>query len=161
LSESLIQAGQYSEAIRAAQHALKVNQGKLDAKDQANLQYQLGVLMRQNGQLDQAIHHLDETIKNAPGFLNAYLEIAEAYRQRREHQKGLEYLKQAIALAPNDYRPYREAGIQFKEAKDYANAESMLRRAASLAPKDIDIQRKLGAVIALSLVHHPRDIEVD
>ena len=54
-----------------------------------------------------------------------------------------------------------DVGIQFKEAKDYANAESMLRRAASLAPKDIDIQRKLGAVIALSLVHQPRNVEVD
>lgn len=160
LSKALIQAGDYQQAINAATHALRMNDGKLPPWEKAELQHQIGVLLRQSGQLDQAIQYLDEAIQRAPGLLDAYLEIAEAYRQRRQHHIGLEYLKQAIVMAPNDPRPYREAGVLLKESKDYAAAENMLRRAASLAPKDIDIQRKLGAVIALSLVHHPFEIEV-
>lgn len=160
LSEAFIQAGQYPEAIKAAQRALKVNHGTLNPQEQAMLEYQIGVLMRQDGQLDQAIKYLDDAIQRTPNFINAYLEIAEAHKARREHQKGIEYLQQAIEANPLDPRPYREAGMLLKEVKDYGGAERMLRRAADLAPKDIDIQRKLGAVIALSLVHRPVEVEV-
>lgn len=160
LSEAFIQAGQYPEAIKAAQRALKANQGALNSQQQAMLEYQIGVLMRQDGQLDQAIKYLDDAIQRSPDFISAYLEIAEAHKARREHQKGIEYLQQAIEFDPLDPRPYREAGMLFKEVKDYSGAERMLRRAADLAPKDIDIQRKLGAVIALSLVHRPVEVEV-
>ena len=160
LSEAFIHAGQYPEAIRSAQRALKVNHGTLNAQEQAMLEYQIGVLMRQDGQLDQAIKYLDDAIERTPNFINAYLEIAEAFQARREHQKGIEYLKKAIEAVPIDPRPYREAGMLLKEIKDYSGAEKMLRRAADLAPKDIDIQRKLGAVIALSLVHRPVEVEV-
>jgi len=37
----------------------------------------------------------------------------------------------------------------------------MLRRAATLAPKDLYIQRQLGAVIALTLVHQPQEVKIE
>ncbi len=153
LTDALIQAGKYEEAIKAAQYALKVNQGKLEQKDIAQLQYQLGILLRQNGQYDLSIHYLNETIQLSPGFLNAYLEIAEVYRHRRQHQEALDYLQQSISISPNDSRPFALAANLLKESKDYQGAKEMLDRAAELAPKDIDIQRKLGAITALTLVH--------
>jgi len=168
LSKAFIKSGQSDEAIRAAQRALKFSGSKLTPKEQAELQYQIGTLMRQNGQLDQAVKYLDEAIQRHPAYLEAYLEIAEAYQQRREPQKGIEYLQQAIAANPLEPAPYRQAGMLMKEMKDYSGAENMLRRAADLAPKDLDIQRKLGTVIALSLVHQkqpqhyqPTEIKVD
>ncbi|MBT5335645.1 MAG: tetratricopeptide repeat protein, partial [Chloroflexi bacterium] len=153
LTDAFIQAGKYEDAIKAAQYALKVNFGKLSQKDIAQLQYQLGVLLRQSGQYDLSIHYLNETIQLSPGFLNAYLEIAEVYHQRRQHQEALDYLQQAISISPNDPRPFAIAGNLLREAKDYQGAKEMLDRAAEIAPKDIDIQRKLGAVTALTLVH--------
>ncbi|MDH5508412.1 MAG: hypothetical protein OEZ02_14415, partial [Anaerolineae bacterium] len=56
-------------------------------------------------------------------------------------------------IAPNDARPLFHAGIALKESKNFTAAESMLRCAAEIAPKDLDIQRQLGAVVALTLVH--------
>jgi tetratricopeptide (TPR) repeat protein len=148
LTDAFIQAGKYEDAIKAAQYALKVNFGKLSQKDIAQLQYQLGVLLRQSGQYDLSIHYLNETIQLSPGFLNAYLEIAEVYHQRRQHQEALDYLQQAISISPNDPRPFAIAGNLLREAKDYQGAKEMLDRAAEIAPK-----RKLGAVTALTLVH--------
>ena len=134
---------------------------KLGIKEQAKLNYQLGALLRQAGQLDQAIHHLNVTIEIAPRFLEAYLEIGEAHYQRREHQQALEYFTHATTIAPNNPIPYKMAGIILKECKDYVGAEAMLRRAATLAPRDLFIQRQLGAVIALTLIHKPKEASVE
>ncbi len=43
--------------------------------------------------------------------------------------------------------------------KDYPNAEQMLRHAAKLEPDNLAIQRQLGAVVALNLIHIQRTKE--
>jgi tetratricopeptide (TPR) repeat protein len=155
-----IENHQSEEAIKTAQHALKLNPKRLEIKEQAKLNFQLGALLRQVGQLDQAIHHLNIAIEIAPRFLEAHLEIGEAHYQRREHQQALEYFTQAATIAPNNPVPHKMAGIILKECKDYVGAEVMLRRAVTLAPKDLYIQRQLGAVIALTLIHKPKEADV-
>ena len=156
-----VESNQVEKAILTAQHALKLNQEQLGLTQRAQLQYQLGALLRQSGQLDQAIHHLKMAIDIAPRFVESFIEIGKTHHQRREHQKALEYFKQAISISPNTPIPYMEAGIILKECKDYIGAEEMLRRAATLAPKDLYIQRQLGAVIALTLVHQPQEVQVE
>jgi tetratricopeptide (TPR) repeat protein len=156
-----IENNQPDEAIKTAQQALRLNPSNLDLKEQAKLNYQLGALLRQAGQLDQAIHHLNKTIEIAPRFLEAYLEIGEAHHQRREFQQALKYFTQATAIAPNNPIPYKKAGSIQKECKDYVGAEAMLRQAVALAPKDLNIQRQLGAVIALTLIHKPKEADVN
>jgi tetratricopeptide (TPR) repeat protein len=155
--KAYVENKQPEEAIRVAQEAIKLNNNKLDDKQKAELHFQLGTLLRQAGQLDQAIHDLKKSIDLAPHFIDAYMEIGEALRQRRQHQQAIEIFKQAIEIAPNNPQPYQEAGILLKDCKDYVGAEAMLRRAAALAPKDLNIRRQLGAVIALNIVHQPQD----
>jgi Flp pilus assembly protein TadD len=105
------------------------------------------------------VHHLSKSIELDATQLEAYLEIGQVYQKRRRLDRAQVAYKQAIALAPNDSRPYWEAGQALKESKDYIGAEAMLRKAAALAPKDLNIQRQLGAVIALKLVHQPQEVQ--
>jgi tetratricopeptide (TPR) repeat protein len=154
---TLIELNELEGAIKTAQHALKMDLKKLDIMDQAKLHYQLGGLLRQEGQLDQAIHHLNIALDIAPNFLEAYLELGEAHYQRREYQQALEYFTEATNIAPHNPIPYQKAGLIQKECKDYVAAEAMFRQAVQLAPKDLNIQRQLGAVIALTLIHKPRE----
>jgi len=155
--KAYVENKQPEEAVRVAQEAIKLNNNKLDDKQKAELYFQLGTLLRQAGQLDQAIYDLKKAIELAPHFIDAYMEIGEALHQRRQHQQAIEIFKQAIEIAPNNPQPYQEAGILLKDCKDYVGAEAMLRRAATLAPKDLNIRRQLGAVIALNIVHQPQD----
>jgi tetratricopeptide (TPR) repeat protein len=160
LSIALAKAGHYEASINCAQRALQIAAIHKDAgtgllsEDMARLHYLLGRLMRQAGQLDQAIYHLCECIELDPGMVEAYLEAGRAYQDRRQPGKALEVYKQAANIAPQDPRPFSLAGLALKESKNYLEAENMIRRAAELAPHDIGIHRQLGVVVTLNLVHN-------
>ena len=162
LAKSLADSGDADNAVRIAQKALQVSKSYiqadessfLDVATQAELHYLLGKLLRETGQLDQAIHHLNEAVRRAPLSLDPYLELGRAYQDRRQHIQALQVYNQVIETSPDRPEPYYYAGLALKESKDYLGAEHMLRRAADLAPKDLTIHRQLGAVVALNLVHN-------
>jgi tetratricopeptide (TPR) repeat protein len=125
-------------------------------EQRSRLHILIGLRMRNTGQLDQAIHHLDEAVAQAPANLDAYLELGRAYQERREYRQALKIYQRAMTIANSDHRPYYQAGLVLKDNKDYVAAEAMLRRAAQLAPNEVSVHRLLGAVVALNLVHNRR-----
>jgi tetratricopeptide (TPR) repeat protein len=162
-AETLEASGESEAAIRIAQRALRSQSSEypISTVEQAQLHFLLGRLLRQSGQLDQAVHHLSETIRLTPDLVDAYLEIGHVHQERRQHNQALNAYRQAIAMAPRDHRPYYMIGQALKESKDYLGAEKMLRRATELAPDDVSIHRLLGAVVALNLVHNRRETTRD
>ena len=162
LAKSLADSGDADNAVRTAQKALQAAKSYvqadessfLDIATQAELHHLLGKLLRESGQLDQAIHHLNEAVHRAPLSLDPYLELGRAYQDRRQHMQALQIYNQAIEISPDRPEPYYCAGLALKESKDYLGAENMLHRAAELAPKNLTIHRQLGAVVALNLVHN-------
>jgi tetratricopeptide (TPR) repeat protein len=156
LAKSFIEVGEPDNAIAIAQQALKVCTDKTSHNDQANVHLLIGQVLRQSGQLDQSIQHLNEAIQMAPDRLEPYLELGLARKERREYQQALQIFDQATSIAPDDPRAPYQAGLALKESKDYKSSETMLRRAVSLAPNDLNIRRQLAAVVALNLVHNPR-----
>jgi tetratricopeptide (TPR) repeat protein len=157
MAESLERIGDPELAILCAQKALHASHQSpdqaLSAAEQARLHFLLGRLLRQTGHLDQAVHHLNESIQLAPESVDAYLELGLTQQDRRQHSQAIKVYEQAARIAPRDSRPYYHAGLVLREGKDYAAAESMLRRAAELEPDDVMIQRQLAAITALNLVH--------
>lgn len=156
LADWLKEAGKQDAAVQAARLALQEGLEGLTLKQRADLHTMIGLQMRKNGQLDQAIHHLSEAILQSSDFLDAYLELGRVYHERREYQQALKIYQKAINLAGDDYRPYYQAGLVLKDNKDYMAAEAMLQRAAKLAPNELIVHRLLGAVVALNLVHGHR-----
>lgn len=155
LAEVQADAGQEEIAIRTAQKAILLGES-LSTAQQMNLRLLLGQLLRRAGQLDQAVHHLDEVIQLSPEKIEAYLELGRTHQDRRQLAQALLMYRRAATIAPRDPRSYLQAGLALKEGKDYVEAETMLRRAAELAPNDPTIRRQLAAVIAINLVHNPR-----
>ena len=164
LAKSLAIVGDTENAMLAAQKALQAVKSSTDKDEasylnvgaQAELHYLLGKMLREAGQLDQSIHHLNEAVRQSPHSLDAYLELGRAFQDRRQHMQALQIYSQAMEISPDRPEPYYHAGLALKESKDYLGAESMLRRAADLAPTDLIIHRQLGAVVALNLVHNRR-----
>jgi tetratricopeptide (TPR) repeat protein len=124
----------------------------------AQLHHLIGTLLNRQGQLDQAIHHLDEAIRLSPDWVDPYLELGYTLQNRRQHRQALQTYQSAIRAVPSDHRPYLCAALALKDAKDYTGCESFLRRAAELAPNDVSIRRQLAAVVAINLVHSRRRV---
>ncbi len=156
LSKLYLEVGDLENAVSVAEQALNTCSEKTSPNEQANLHLMIGQILRQCGQLDQSIQHLNEAIQLAPDRLEPYLELGLARKERREYQQALQIFERATIIAPDDPRAPYQAGLAFKESKDYKSSETMLRRAVSLAPNDLTIRRQLAAVVALNLVHNPR-----
>ena len=161
LAISQADAGQREEAILCAQRALRGGSKRLKSGAQAHLHHLLGGLLRQIGQLDQAIHQLTEATRLAPNQLEPYLDLGGTQQERRQHTLALQTYQKAIAIAPKDPRPYFQAALAHKACRDYQEAESKLRRAAELAPDDLAIHRQLAALVALNLVHNRLPVSLD
>ena len=159
LAQTLLDVGQKEEALQTAQLALKFypEQPELNAQEKSHLHYMIGMQSVDIGQLDHAIHHLNEAIQLTPDFVEPYLELGFAYIKQRQYLKAQKLFQQATVIAPEDPRPFLHAGLSLKEGKDYLSAETMLRRAAQLAPSDVQIRKHLAAVAALNLVHNPHN----
>ena len=154
LAEVHAELGQAREAETVARSALQAD------ATYNHLHLLLGRLQRGQGQLDQAIFHLGESIRLAPAQVEAYLELGRVYQDRRDYPHALEIYRKAIQVAPLDPQAYFQAGIILRHNKDYVNAEAMFRLAAKYAPDDVNIHRQLGAIIALNLVHNPQEASV-
>jgi len=157
LAEALADNDQRNPAIKVAQKAIQLNDGSLDASQEAYLQNLLGRLMRHTGQLDQAISYLSMAIQKNPDSVDSYLELGRVYQDRRQYSTAMDSYQQAIALDPENAQAYYQAGQTLKSAKDYAAAEEMLQNAAKLAPDDLSIRRQLGGLVALNLVHNRKE----
>lgn len=158
----LAESGEVESAISAAQSALRqCHQGAppVALEDHALTHRLLGELFYRSGHLDQALYQLNEAITLLPNDESAYLILADIYLSRGESERALTAYQRCLSLNAENAQAYFKAGVLYKELKDYPSAEQMLRQAARLEPTNLAIQRQLGAVIALNLIHTPRTKE--
>lgn len=149
----LYESDEQDSALHAARDALRYDTNRLSASEKASLHLMIGRCLREEGQLDQAIHHLNESLELDSSIVETFLELGHAHMKRREYPRANQSYQKAIRLDDTDARAYYYAGMALKENNEFQQAELMLRRASKLAPSDLAIKRLLGAVVVLNLVH--------
>ena len=150
LAESLAAARKIVPAREAAHKAL-AHADELSREDQVRLHLLLGNIAKDEGQLDQAIHHLSAARQLMPQHLEVLLKLGQVLHDRRQYAEALRAYEAAQQIAPTDSRPYYFAGLTYKAVKDYERAEEMFREAANRAPNDIRIRRQLAAVSVVNI----------
>lgn len=153
LVTTLAEAGEVDQAIRTAIDILGNEEVGYTKEQKAHLYLISGKLLRNNGQLDQAVHHLYKAKKLTPPNYEAVLELGRVHFERRQYDLALEKIEEAIDIEPDEAEGYYQAGRVLKELKLYNQAERMLRKASQLAPHDLKIHRQLGVLVTLNLVH--------
>jgi len=126
--------------------------------NQAPVQALLGRVSASLGLLDQSVQAYSNAIRLQPDHIGHYLGLGDVYQSRREYSRAIEVFNMAAQVNPENPQPFYQAAMIMKEGKDYVGAESMLRRALELAPHDVNINRQLGVVVTLNLVHNPQEV---
>ncbi len=147
ISDMHYQCGDLLDAAKYIEKGLKLD----GSHEQMN--YLNGLLALENGNLDLAVHSFAVTIQQNSARVDAYKALGDTYLRRREFDDAAKIILQGIEANPDELSLMMDAAKIFKDSKDYAEAEAMLRKAAALRPDDLNIQRQLGAIIALNLVH--------
>lgn len=120
----------------------------------ARLHSTLGVVLSNDGDLDEACDALEEAVALDGEDEVALANLGLVYEKLRQHERALDLYNQAIALgAEIDWLLQRTAAVQ-AELGDLSAARSTLKRYLSLVPEDAD------QWITLAILHSD-DLEFD
>jgi Flp pilus assembly protein TadD len=148
LSDMHYQCGDLSDTGKYLEKGLNLN------VNDAKMNYLNGLLSIEHGNLDLAVHSFAKAIEEDVHFGDAYRALRDAHLKRREFAEATSTILKGVEQNPQDVDLVMDAVKLLKDNKDYGEAEKMLRKAAQIRPEDANIQRQLGAIIALNLVHN-------
>jgi len=148
------------EKIREAREALR--QGLAADSTSAPLRARLGVLLREQGALEEAILLLQRAVRENPDREEAYYNLAQAYLSRGEEERAGVLLRQfkllqdnhqdildhktAIMLNPNDAQAYFNLGAVYSRIGRNEAARHAYGAALMIDPRHVEARNNLGNV---------------
>ena len=106
----------------------------------APVNFVIGTLELQNGNVSEAIHALELAIKVFPPFMRAHKNLGIAYLQDGHYLLAQSHLKKALELGDIDSLTYSALGFCYLQVGKVASSENVYRQALILSPNSIDIR---------------------
>ena len=128
-SQLLINRGDASDAARTLQAVI------MNAPDNIQAHYALGVAFKRQGDLEHAESEWREASRLDPNFLDAQRSLADAAIIQGDMNTLENAASQMIRLQPDSPDGYALRGLANINRKHYAEAEQSIRRAVAVAPQ--------------------------
>lgn len=114
--------------------------------DPTNLQALVtrGMALKAGGQPEAAIPDFKRVLQLKPGFIDGYVQLADAYALNRQLKAAKASLDAGLRLAPTNRSLLMAAYRVCLRDKDYKQAETHLRTLVEKYPDAIDAQAELG-----------------
>jgi tetratricopeptide (TPR) repeat protein len=122
--------------------------------------YYLGMLNRQQGQLDLAAIEFEKEIEIVPGNTWAYKELAELRMDRGDERRAIAVLQKGIAHNPDAPLLLATLGRAYLQLPDTGRAISSLTRAIALDPKNSSYHYQLGRAYLKAGRHDEANVEM-
>src|SRR5205807_527803 len=135
------QSAKYHDVIALYQATLAQNPGCWMAE------YNLGLALKNQGQLDQAIAHYRRAINIWPDYVEAHYNLGGAYIEKGEFDEALAEYRRAIEIRPDEADSHNNYGSALRELKQFDQAEIEYKRALSLRPQYVDARLNLGSLL--------------
>jgi Tfp pilus assembly protein PilF len=104
--------------------------------DRPEAHLNLGLLYAQRGSPVQAEAEYRKALQLDPGFVRAYVNLADLYRNLDRDMDGEKLLREALRDAPREAVLHHTLGLLLARQQRYAEALAELARAVRLAPAD-------------------------
>ena len=113
-------------------------------KDNFLFQNLLGTTLLQLKKYDEAIKHLDISIKLNPNYAESFGNKGIAHAEKRQYQEAINNYDKAINLKKNFYSAYLNKGIALKNTQKYKDAIRYFEFCMKINPGDPKIFSNLG-----------------
>ena len=113
----------------------------------ADLHYRLGLLLRQRGEIIEAIHHFRIALQINPRYAAAAIKLGIALREVGREGEAIDIFRDAIAVKPDDVALHHQLGLIFADQHKFTLALEQFETALKQDGRNID----LHANIALAL----------
>ncbi len=118
-------AGMLKEALKRVEQLSKAH------RDKAELHYQWGCCLEDEGEYVEAMSHYEKALELDPEHAGAHFRIAYNYDLEGEDDKAIEYYEKCEALTPTYANAFINLGTLYEDRGDYEKAvlcfESVLR----------------------------------
>ena len=104
----------------------------------------LAVILRDRGQLDEAISHLQRALEIQPGFAESHNNLGNALRQQGQLALAIAHFQKALQLEPNNAPAYGNLGSALLEKGQVNEAIAQFRKALQLEPGNVDLLNNLA-----------------
>ena len=110
-------------------------------------EYNLGLALKNQGQLDEAIAHYRRAINIWPDYVEAHYNLGGAYIEKGNIDEALAEYRRAIEIRPDDADSHNNYGSALRRLNQFDQAENEYRRALSLQPQYLDARLNLGSLL--------------
>ncbi|PYV25718.1 MAG: hypothetical protein DMG24_08680 [Acidobacteria bacterium] len=102
--------------------------------------YTQGVILWQQGKLDEAATEFRAAIRLRPGYAQAHSILGSVLRQKGDLEGALDELHQAVALDANDAAAHQSLGTVYRQKGDTAKAQEEFQKAETLNKAQMNLQ---------------------
>jgi tetratricopeptide (TPR) repeat protein len=135
------QLGYWQDSESLFEHAVKVTENNHLAH------YNLGTFLSQKGQMDEAIRHLQETIRLKPAYAPAHCNLGVALGENGQTDEAIRQFREALRLKPEDAEAYYNLGIVLDKKGQMDEAIRQYQEAVRLKPDWAPVHNDLGIVL--------------
>ncbi len=168
------QAGQFSDAIAAAETAVNLLPENIDAHtnlanalaaegkpERALKHYEAALRISPGnpailtnfaiahlraGKTEDGISLLRDIVSKHPRFVAAHFQLANFFFALHDFKEAEEFYRNVIAIQPDHHCALSQLGLCLANSGRHDSAETCLRRATSLSPQNTDYLLQLGAI---------------
>ncbi len=107
----------------------------------------LGIVLMEQGQIDEAIRQYREAIRVNPDFAYAHNNLGRALDKSGQTSEAIRQFQEAIRLAPDDIQARNNLGVALNEEGRTGEALNQFQENIRLEPDDADAHNDLGVVL--------------
>ncbi|MCH7596197.1 MAG: tetratricopeptide repeat protein [Planctomycetes bacterium] len=104
----------------------------------ADLQYRLGLLLRQQGDLSGAIEAYANALRINPQYFKALLKLSLALRESGDLRGAMDAAKRALQIDPESVTLHYQLGVMFSDQNEFSLAVERFDFAVKNDPKNVD-----------------------
>ena len=109
----------------------------------------LGMLLQERGELDEAIEHYQSTVRLAPEYPFGHNNLGTALREAGRTGEAVGFFRRALELDPDYARAHYNLAAALAAEGRLTSAETHYRRALSLRPEYASAHNNLGNTLAV------------
>ena len=141
-SLTAMQVTRWRDSVTLFGHTLAVTSNNLI------IQYNLGHVLGQERNYDEARAHFAEALRIKPDFFDALINMGMTLSEQGRAAEAIGFYERALRVAPGSSKAHTQLALALAKQDKKSEALAEFRKALELAPQDADARANLGLMLA-------------
>ena len=141
-------SGASSAGLKQFDAAIKYYKKALEIKpDYAETYYNMGIALKDNGDLDAAIDSYKKALEIKPDYVGAYFNTGNILKDKGDLEAAIDSYKKALEIKPDYAEAYNNIGLTLKDKGDLEEAINSYKKALEINPDYFEAKENLVSLL--------------